>query len=179
MEEDSSHKCAIGDCDKQQFARGWCQAHYSKWYRHGDADYKHKPKKKKKCSIDGCDKDAWCRTWCSSHYHRMTRYGNPHENRQPGRAITESGYVRVWMPEHPFAQSGSYVPEHRLVMEESLGRYLAEGETIHHKNGIRHDNRLENLELWATRHARGQRVSDLVAYAKELLEEYEPEALRQ
>lgn len=52
-------------------------------------------------------------------------------------------------------------PEHRKVMETVIGRKLEKHETVHHKNGIRKDNRPGNLELWSSRHGRGQRVTDV------------------
>jgi len=63
-------------------------------------------------------------------------------------------------------------------MEEVLGRPLRTGETVHHKNGVRDDNRPENLELWSTAQPYGQRVADKILYAKEILSLYEPEALK-
>lgn len=68
--------------------------------------------------------------------------------------------------------NGKYIFEHILVMEESLGRKLYPKENVHHKNGVRDDNRLSNLELWASAQPSGQRVSDLVHFAKEILERY-------
>lgn len=55
-------------------------------------------------------------------------------------------------------------------MEDVLGRSLLPNESVHHKNGVRHDNRPENLELWVSesgKHRKGQRVEDLVAFVVE------------
>ena len=78
-----------------------------------------------------------------------------------GRTKTQMGYMRVYSPNHPNAIK-NYVLEHRLVMEKHLGRLLLKHETVHHKNGIKDDNRLENLELWTKSHGAGQRYSDTI-----------------
>lgn len=64
------------------------------------------------------------------------------------------------------------VYEHRLVMEEMIGRPLFVHETVHHKNGNRLDNAPDNLELWSSVQPRGQRVEDKIAWAKKLLTDY-------
>lgn len=76
---------------------------------------------------------------------------------------------------HP-RRSGSnrQVGKHQLVMEDHIGRILYPGETVHHLNGIRDDNRLENLELWASNHPPGQRVDDLIEHAVFILKRYAP-----
>lgn len=94
---------------------------------------------------------------------------------RPHRSIRLDHYVAwVWhMPDDRLV----VVQEHRIVMEQSLGRPLQVSEEVHHKNGVRNDNRLANLELWSTSQPAGQRAVDKVAWAKELLALYEPEAL--
>ena len=57
------------------------------------------------------------------------------------------GYRYSFMPNHPFANDGRYVAEHRLVMEKKIGRYLEPNEIVHHRNGNKLDNRIENLFL--------------------------------
>lgn len=64
-----------------------------------------------------------------------------------GRFVDHEGYVHIRIPSHPNAVQGS-MREHRLVMEQMIGRYLDRDEVVHHVNGIRDDNRPENLQLF-------------------------------
>lgn len=84
----------------------------------------------------------------------------------------EDGYILVYNPLHQKAKSNGYVREHVLVMENKLKRSLLPYENIHHLNGERGDNRIENLELWNTSHPPGQRIRDKIKWAKEILETY-------
>lgn len=67
-----------------------------------------------------------------------------------GKQKNSSGYILVYSPNHPFKSVNNNVLEHRLVMEKVIGRYLNNEEEIHHINGIKNDNRPENLRLFSS-----------------------------
>lgn len=79
------------------------------------------------------------------------RVGADSSNWRGGRRKTKAGYIRIKVVSHPYADSQGCVMEHRLVMEREMGRYLNPDEIVHHKNGQKDDNRIENLELVADR----------------------------
>lgn len=67
-----------------------------------------------------------------------------------GRRVDADGYVNVHMPDHPHAKKNGTILEHRVVFEKKIGRYLKPSEVVHHKNGVKHDNRPDNLELFSS-----------------------------
>lgn len=84
-------------------------------------------------------------TYCSRKCYRES--GKPYVDGQ--------GYVRVYSPSTPGAYPSGQVFEHRKVMQEAIGRALESHETVHHINGVRTDNRIENLQLRSGRHGKG------------------------
>jgi len=83
-----------------------------------------------------------------SESHKGLYCGSKHPGWKGGKIKDKSGYILLFRPNHPFANNSGYVREHRLKMEEHLGRYLRPKEKVHHKNGVLDDNRIENLKLF-------------------------------
>lgn len=79
----------------------------------------------------------------------MNIWGKNNPRWKGGKYITGDGYLDILTPNHPYCNSRGYVEEHRLVMEKHLGRVLLPTERIHHINGIKTDNRIENLMLFS------------------------------
>lgn len=88
------------------------------------------------------------------------------------------GYVIMRYPEHPNSHKGGHLCEHTYVMSEHLGRPLKPNENVHHINGVRDDNRIENLELWCKSQPRGQRVNEKQAFYVEFISGYNGEFLQ-
>lgn len=111
------------------------------------------------CIVDGCGEPV--KTYvrlgkvvkhvkCNDHYSLSQRGRRADET-----YIDKDGYVQVW-------HDGKRIAQHRVVMQEKLGRKLERNESVHHVNGIRTDNRPENLELWLGGIRYGQRASAII-----------------
>ena len=104
---------------------------------------------------------------CYRREYLATKTGSNNPGWKGGRIRNSGGYVQIRI-------GNEYQLEHRFVMEQRLGRPLRDDENVHHKNGLKYDNRIENLELWITSQPSGQRPEDLVAWAEEILARYKP-----
>ncbi len=164
--------CLVSDCDDKSITRGYCSRHYHLVIRYGKPENRGRRRGEKLqeiCGVDGCNSTYNSLGYCQKHYVRYKKYGDPNiVKRRKGIGlghITKDGYVSLYI-------NSRKILEHRLVMEKYLNRPLLSCETVHHKNGIRNDNRLENLELWSSRQPKGQRVKDKVFFCREFLKKY-------
>lgn len=177
---DETTTCAAPDCDNvfHQRARGTrrlfcsrqCRDRIDKQEQRASGWIPpHKRDTQPRCSVDGCEKPKFVHGMCQMHHQRVKSHGEPGEaesRHRPG----------VWRPSaegylYRF-EDGEKQLQHRLVMEQHVGRPLWPDENVHHKNGVRDDNRIENLELWSMWQPAGQHVADKIAWARQILERY-------
>ena len=90
------------------------------------------------------------KSWGFRMRRRGPKDGNEHPGWRGGKIIDKSGYVLVYAPDHQNASSGGYVREHRLVMEQKIGRVIEKHEVVHHIDNQRSNNHPDNLELFSS-----------------------------
>ena len=151
--------------------------HYSRWRRTGNPLVSRKPRtpaeeRNPTCSQKGCEGINDGQGLCPKHWMRKKRHGDPSYVTPVTNNPNPDGYIRIM-------RNGKGYLQHRYFMEQHLGRELLPEETVHHINGNRQDNRIENLELWSSRQPKGQRIPDKIEYAVEILKQYQPELLKE
>ena len=176
--------CSIEGCNDKHKAKGYCDKHRRRQKLYGDplAGEAFKTKQAGKCEVEGCAKEQFSRHLCEKHYRRWRVHGDPlftKHSKEYGEGkkwyVGKDGYVLRWAGKgHPNATGHGHLYQHRHVMSEMIGRPLKSDECVHHKNGIRSDNRPENLELWVKGQPAGQRIQDKVkAAAKLIIDHYQ------
>lgn len=167
--------CLVKDCDRPLRSSGatYCDMHYSRLRRRGTIDKfsKRKIKPVKLCSIVNCPNKHCSLGYCADHYRRFKKYGDPLVVKYTKEGWIDSKGYKVYYI------NGKMKKEHTIVMEQKIGRKLLPNENVHHINGVKTDNRPENLELWVKSQPSGQRAEDLVEWAKQIIATYDNKLL--
>lgn len=173
--------CIFEGCDRKRYSRGLCPAHNAQRRRGTELFSLVRPEKH--CTAEWCDRPYMARGYCQTHYAHWRKAGSPSDwvpdsiRPRPGKngewRTSQDGYI-IKQIKTPDGKTRTIL-QHRVVMEEHLGRPLEKHENVHHINGVRDDNRIENLELWSKSQPAGQRARDKLAWAREIIALYEPQ----
>ena len=185
--QNKGRTCRYEGCHFEAETGGYCNGHYQR-------DRKGQPmeppirkfvkRQTGPCPWPGCENEIETAGLCQLHYRRKIEGRDmdaprraPRKSRAGiDRFVTKDGYVEVKQPDHfgkSLGRRREWFYEHRYVMEQYLERPLHKGENVHHINGDRSDNRVENLELWTSQQPAGQRVVELLNWAYDLRERYQ------
>lgn len=172
--------CSANNCQDQAVSKKYCSFHYIRFKRGKDLDAPKQCDSGFPCKNEFCNRLSYCREFCRSCYVKLLKGIDPIEDLDPSIEkinngpgwINNNGYVVLNRRGHWASGKRGYIMEHRLVMSEHLDRKLEQYETVHHKNGNRQDNDILNLELWCSRHPKGQRATDLLQWADFIYEKY-------
>ena len=174
--------CSFEACGRPLKAKGLCFPHYMQKRRGQELRPVGSPRleEPQPCLISGCPHPAKSLGLCNTHneQRRQGREVGPVQVRARGEGKgwkNDQGYIVLARPDHPNAGKKGLILEHRYVMSALLGRPLRPGENVHHKNGVRDDNRPENLELWIVSQPSGQRLDEVLAWVVYLSETYSDE----
>lgn len=178
--------CMVDSCGNTSTERGLCHGHYLRLIRSGDVRSARPLGRRVNvdCEVAACGRPAYARQLCKTHYRRLLDQGDVHAStpiRQLGGGTLSHGYriVAVTPDLQQLTGGRKREAEHRVVMAMMLGRALRDDESVHHRNGNRLDNRPDNLELWSRWQPSGQRLSDRLKHALELLDRYLPDCWRE
>ena len=180
-----NRKCSHPNCNRKHLSKGHCSIHYDRAKNGRDMDAPiREAGVPRLCSVQGCNQPHSAKGYCSTHssrYYAGRPIDAPVRSHQPigAKTIDEQGYVRIKISDDNPNRRKNWVKEHRHIMEQHLGRPLHSDESVHHINGDKTDNRIENLELWSRSHPSGQRVEDKIQWAIDFLSEYAPQRLTQ
>ena len=178
--ETANPVCSVERCGRQKNGKEFCNLHRGRQRRGTPLDAPIRLIKRiPECQVEGCVREHEAKGYCTVHYVRSKRGWDlsvpirKRMTRSNEAKRIHGGYVDMKVGPRSSSDKDGWMPEHRYVMEQHLGRALLEHETVHHLNGQRDDNRIENLELWSKSQPYGQRVVDKLEWCRWFMAQYE------